>query len=345
VAILRVLHLVGSAVDDFHCDLSRMYAADCLEATANPDRYEFYIAYITPDRSWRFPDSLDKAAIDRAVPMPLAEAVRVLTKLDIDVMLPQMFCIPGMTVYRALFDLLNIPYVGNSADLMALTANKVKTKAIVVTAGVKVPYSELLRPGDYPQLLPPVAIKPVDTDNSIGVAFVKTVAEYATALSAAFVDTSEVMVEEFIELGREVRCGIIEREGELMCLPLEEYALDPIDRPIRTYADKLARTDEGDLTAVAKNNAKSWIVDPSDPITASVWNAAKKAHIALGCRHYSLFDFRIDPHGQPWFLEAGLYCSFADLSVIVAMAKSAGISIDELFQMMLANALDRYTRS
>jgi hypothetical protein len=33
------------------------------------------------------------------------------------------------------------------------------------------------------------------------------------------------------------------------------------------------------------------------------------------------------------------------MSVIVAMAKSAGISIDELFHMMVANALNRYTRS
>jgi D-alanine-D-alanine ligase len=339
VVVLRVLHLVGSAVDDFYGDLSRMYAADCLESTKNPDRYEFHIAYITPDRSWRFPNSLDKAAIDRAVPLPLAEAVRVITQLEIDVMLPQMFCVPGMTAYRALFDLLNIPYVGNPADLMALTANKVKTKAIVAAAGVKVPYSELLHPGDYPQIAPPVVIKPVDTDNSIGVTFLKTAAEYPTALQTAFIDADEVMVEKFIELGREVRCGIIERDGELICLPLEEYAMDAIDRPIRSYADKLARTEDGELTAVAKNNAKSWIVDPHDPIATSVWDAAKKAHRALGCRHYSLFDFRIDPQGQPWFLEAGLYCSFANMSVIATMAKSAGISIDRLFQMILDNAI------
>ena len=30
-------------------------------------------------------------------------------------MVPQMFCIPGMTAYRALFDVLGIPYLGNPA--------------------------------------------------------------------------------------------------------------------------------------------------------------------------------------------------------------------------------------
>jgi D-alanine-D-alanine ligase len=342
VGVLRVLHLVGSAVDDFYCDLSRLYATDCLESTANPALYEFHIAYVTPDRLWRFPTSIDPDSIDRAIPMPLAEAIEVLTALALDVMVPQMFCIPGMTTYRDLFDLLNIPYVGNSADLMALTANKVNTKAIVAAAGVKVPDAELLRPGNHPQILPPVVIKPVNGDNSLGVVFVKNTSEYDTALRSAFANTDEVMVEEFIELGREVRCGIIELDGELVGLPLEEYLMDKDERPIRSYADKLARAEDGSLTAVAKDNAKSWIVDPHDPLTATVWAAAKKCHLALGCRHYSLFDFRIDPDGQPWFLEAGLYCSFAKMSVISTMAKSAGISIDRLFQIALANAIAKH---
>ncbi len=80
----------------------------------------------------------------------------------------------------------------------------------------------------------------------------------------------------------------------------------------------------------AKDNIKAWIVDPSDPATQIVQAAAKKCHQALGCRHYSLFDFRIDPQGRPWFLEAGLYCSFSPKSVIPMMAKAAGISLDEL---------------
>lgn len=339
MSVLRVLHLVGSATDDFYCDLSRLYAEDCLEFTANAALYEFYIAYITPDRQWRFPTSLSPESIDLATPMSLSEAVRVLTTLKIDVMLPQMFCISGMTAYRALFDLLNIPYVGNPPDLMALSANKAKTKAVVAAAGVIVPHGELLHPGDLPKISTPAVIKPVDTDNSLGLAFVKNTADYDAALQTAFTHADEVLVETFIELGREVRCGIIVQDGELICLPLEEYLMDQDDRPIRSYEDKLARGEDGDLTMVAKNNSKSWIVNPSDPITSRVWDAAKKCHIALGCRHYSLFDFRIDSSGQPWFLEAGLYCSFAPTSVISAMAKTSGIALDVLFQSMLNNAL------
>jgi D-alanine-D-alanine ligase len=335
------LHLIGSAISEFYCDLSRLYAQDCLEHTANPALYEFHIAYITLDRQWRFPVSLSKDAIDLAPTQSLAEAIQTIEQLQIDVMVPQMFCVPGMTQYRALFDLLNIPYVGNPADLMALVADKAKTKAVVAAAGVVVPAGEVLRAGDCPNISFPLIIKPMNGDNSIGVTLVKTGADYDRALEIALTHSDEVLVETFIPLGREVRCGIIVQAGKLVCLPLEEYALDAVTRPIRSYADKLKANAAGDLDFAAKDATHSWIVDPSDPITERVWAMARKCHVALGCRHYSLFDFRIDPQGNPWFLEAGLYCSFAETSVLSAMTKEFGISLDVFFESMLESAVSR----
>jgi D-alanine-D-alanine ligase len=337
--VLHVLHLVGSAVSEFYCDLSRLYAQDCLESTTNAALYEFHIAYITPDRQWRFPSDLSCEAIASASPMPVAEAIQVLTALKIDVMVPQMFCIPGMTYYRALFDLLGIPYLGNTPDVMALAANKAKAKAIVAAAGVRVPLGELLRTANQPSIEPPTVIKPVNADNSLGVVLVRNRADYDIALKTAFAYADEVLVETFIELGREVRCGILVQDGELVCLSLEEYGMDKEHKPIRSYEDKISKNNSGDLNLVAKEGTKAWIVDPDDPITARVWEAAKKCHIALGCRHYSLFDFRIDPSGQTWFLEAGLYCSFARKSVISMMAKASDIPVEKLFEIALTNSL------
>ncbi len=350
MSVLRILHLVGSADNSFYCDLSRLWAKDCLVATANRERYEFHIAYITPARQgrgfaehqWRFPPSLSNEDIAAAKPMYLSEAIKFITAQNIDLVLPQMFCLSGMTQYRALFDLLNIPYVGNTPDVMAVGAHKAKAKAIVAAAGVKVPFGELLRQGDRPTIKPPAVIKPANSDNSLGVALVKDFADYDTALKTAFEHSDEVLVEEYIELGREVRCGIIVQNGELVALPLEEYLVNAQDHPIRNYADKYKKTEDGDLSWSAKDNIKAWIVDPRDPVTKTVQEVAKKCHQALGCRHYSLFDFRIDPQGQPWFLEAGLYCSFSPKSVIPSMAKAAGITLPELLKMMIANTLKKY---
>ena len=332
---LRVLHLVGSAVSTFFCDLSRLYARDCLLATEDPDRYEPVIAYVTPGGQWRFPDDLGTTAIARAPVLSAAQAVTQIASLGIDVMVPQMFCLPGMTSYRALFHLLDIPYVGNPPDVMALAGHKARAKAVVASAGVPVPRGEIVGPGERPALAPPAVVKPIDGDNSLGVTFVRDRSGFDGAVASACAHSDAALVEQYIELGREVRCGIVVRGGELVCLPLEEYRVDD-RRPIRHADDKLARDRDGELTLVAKERTRAWILDDDDPITAEVWDAARRCHLALGCRDYSLFDFRVDPDGRPWFLEAGLYCSFARQSVISMMAAAAGIAVGELF----ANALD-----
>lgn len=340
---INILQLVGSAQDEFYCDLSRLYAQDCLKVLTQFEQYHFLIAYITPDRQWRFPQSLSQEDIFLAQPMSLTDAIANLTSGKfgkIDLVLPQMFCLEGMTQYRGLLELLKLPYIGNSSEVMSITANKAKAKAIVSAAGVKVPKGELLYCHQTPTIAPPAVVKPANSDNSLGVSLVQNWADYPAALNAAFTHSHQVLVEEFIPLGREVRCGIVVKNGELMGLPLEEYQVHPTEHPIRNYEDKLKRVEGGDLTLVAKDQTKAWMVDPSDPLTAKVQAVAKQCHLALGCRHYSLFDFRIDPQGNPYFLEAGLYCSFAPKSVIVTMARAANLPLNELLEMMIESVVE-----
>jgi D-alanine-D-alanine ligase len=188
-------------------------------------------------------------------------------------------------------------------------------------------------------------VKPEDADNSLGVTLVRSVEEYDAALEAAFAHADRVLVEQFVPLGREVRCGIVEREGELVGLPLEEYRLDADARPIRGYADKLAPDAGGGLRLVAKDNPDVVLVDPGDPLTVRVWDVARRAHVALGCRDHSLFDLRVDPTGRPVFLEASLYCSFSPQSVLAVMARAGGIALDELLSIGIGEALARGARA
>ena len=340
-----MLHLVGSPTDEFFADLSRLYARDCLEAVADPARYEPHIAYVAPDGRWRFPHSLDPVALAEAIPVRPSDAIAHLERVRPTVAVPQMFCADGMTTYRGLLDVLRIPYVGNRPDVMALGMHKGRTKAVVAAAGVRVPESITVRRGDAePDLAErlgagtAVVVKPVDADNSVGVALVREQRELEAALTAAFAHSDEVLVERYVELGREVRCGVLERDGRLHVLPLEEYAVDPATKPVRDAADKIVRRPDGELSLVAKDADHAWLVGRDDPITAAVAAAACAAHRALGCRHYSLFDFRIDPLGTPWFLEAGLYCSFARASVVAVMAAADGIGVPDLFAGAVAAA-------
>ncbi|MDO9381104.1 MAG: hypothetical protein Q7T56_19840 [Nocardioidaceae bacterium] len=336
---MRYLHLTGSAVDPLLDDVSRLYARGCLDAVgAATDEGEHVVAHVSPGGSWRFPDCLDDGCLEAAPALSLAEAVTHLAALHVDVALPQMFCRPGMTTYRGLLDLLEVPYVGNRPEVMALGADKPRASAVVAAAGVAVPDSQVVRPGDPLLLALPVVVKPADADNSLGVTLVRDAAAYDDAVRSAAEHSERVLVETYVELGREVRCGVVDLGDGLVCLPLEEYAVDTATKPVRDHADKLARDDEGGLGLVAKDAAHAWIVDPSDPVTTPVQAAALLAYEALGCRHHGLFDFRVDPAGTPYFLEASLYCSFAPTSVVVVMAEAAGIPLAELLRASVARA-------
>lgn len=343
---LRVLHLVGSPTSEFLADLSRLYARDALATLVDPARWEFSIAHVAPGGRWSFPADLSDAGLAAAPEVEVDEAVARLRALAPDVVVPQMFCLPGMTSYRALFEVLDVPVVGNPPDVMAVGADKPRARAVVAHGGVAVPDGVVVRPGErsaVPDL--PVVVKPADSDNSLGVTLVRRPEELEPALAAAFEHASAALVETYVPAGREVRCGVVERDGpdgtELVCLPLEEYPVDAETAPIRLPADKLARDDDGGLGLVAKGAGKAWIVDPDEPVTPAVWEAARRCHVALGCRDYGLFDFRVDPDGRPWFLEAGLYCSFARSSVVTTMAAAAGIGPVELFAAMVDRAARR----
>ncbi len=334
----RILHLVGSPENDFFEQLSVAYARDAIEATADPSQYDFVIAYVSPEGYWQFPNTLTTEDIATANQLTFAEAIRLIDGLSIDAVVPQMFCSRGMTSYRILFDLLGVPVIGNPGSVMALAADKAITKSIVASADVATPAYQLFRSNDSIESLSlpfPVVVKPTQADNSVGVSLVSDRDQFSAAVNVAFTHGDQILVEQYIELGREVRCGILEADGDLVGLPLQEYRVDARVNPIRGYESKLCRATDGTIDLTSKHNPQSWMVDRSDPITDCVWRAAKAAHVALGCRDYSLFDFRIDPAGKPWFLEAGLYCSFSPNSIIVAMAEAAGISLRDLFRSLV----------
>ena len=72
----------------------------------------------------------------------------------------------------------------------------------------------------------------------------------------------------------------------------------------------------------------------------SIRDQAIRAHQALGARHYSLFDFRLDSRtGQVVFLEAGLFWSFSDVSMISTMINKDGRSLETIIDNVWTSAL------
>lgn len=336
----RLLMLSGSPTDRFHERLSLAYAVSALRALRAAGMTVDTV-HVTPDADWRFAETLDGDILAATARQDREEALAEITRRSYAALIPQMFCPAGMTTFRRLFEDLGMPIIGNSSDAMALTLQKGKTRDMVSAAGVPVPRGHIAHGAEGGAFTLPCVVKPTSGDNSFGVSFVERESDYETAVSTALSFGPEVLVEEFVPLGREVRCGVIETDSGLRALPMLEYHLEPSRPPIRGVESKLSIGPGDDVELASKTKPTSTVVPADDPINDRVAPVALAAHRALGCRHYSLFDFRIDPAGQPRFLEAGLYCSFAPESILVMMAKAAGIGIGEL----LSSFVDGTTRN
>jgi len=325
----RVLHLVGSRQDEFYHDLSVLYARACNDCEElDRERFEFMFAVVHIDGAWSFPQGLDEKSVAEAKRMPITAAIAHIGRLAPDVMVPHMFCVEGMTRVRSLFGLLDIPFLGNHDYTVWPSTDKATTKQLLTANGVQVPRGELLVQGQTERpssVSVPLVVKPCNEDNSRGITLVRREEDLAAAIDYAFSFDPRVVVDEYIA-GREVRAACVEEaDGTLTVLPKIEYFL----ADIRTSAHKLATDQNGKLVsnaikAAKKDGDRQCPADLSPALHQRIDAMVKEAHRVLKCRHYSLYDLRVDANEQPYILEAALFCSFSPLSVIPAMAQHSG---------------------
>jgi len=333
MSLLQVLHLSGSIVSNFYYNLSLLYT----KSVVQPFRVSSHYAVIHPDGSWQLGSSLETLSEK----MSLQEMIAQLP--EVDVVVPHLFCFPGMTSFRGFFeDLLGLPVVGSPAHCTALASNKAHTRSIVEMMGVSVAKAQQVRPGDTITMEPPFIVKPNSEDNSLGLTLVKTADQIAEALDKGFEFDDTLLVEDYIP-GRELRVGVIERGDELYVPSMIEYVF-PKEHTIRTVHDKLDLRADG----TPKSQSGNPQVKPQCPaqVTPELFeklaDAARKAHIALGCRDYSLFDFRIhEETGEPYLLEAGLFWSFGEISMISRMLLADGEVLEDVVAEVWGKASQR----
>ena len=125
------------------------------------------------------------------------------------------------------FDLLKIPYSACSVLASAITFDKDITKQLLKGLNVNMAKSILLNQSNRDlksisaHLSFPLFVKPNKNGSSYGITKVKQPEELDEAIVKAFFYDDEVLVEEFID-GRELAAGIIEDQGQLVCLPITE---------------------------------------------------------------------------------------------------------------------------
>ena len=118
---------------------------------------------------------------------------------------------------QGLLEIMGIPYTGSGIKGSAISMDKLRTKRLIVGAGLGTPgYRVIQGPQDFAAVIDtlglPLMIKPAEEGSSIGLARVEQLDELATAFSAAARYGCEVLAERWVT-GSEYTVAVLQGEA------------------------------------------------------------------------------------------------------------------------------------
>ncbi|HZW37152.1 MAG TPA: D-alanine--D-alanine ligase [Candidatus Deferrimicrobiaceae bacterium] len=224
-------------------------------------------------------------------------------------------------------ELARIPYTGSGVAASALSMSKVLAKRVAASAGVPVAPDALYAgsPPDAPPLPGlgfPFVVKPDREGSTVGIRIVRGPEDWVPALSEARKFDSRVLVEAYIP-GREITVGIL--NGRV--LP----AIEIVPKSGSGFYDYQSKYTAGQTEYV--------IPVPMDrDILVRAAEYTRKASAALTLRGAARLDYRVDPAGNLFFLEANTIPGMTETSLLPKAAKFDGMTFDELVEEILDDA-------
>jgi D-alanine-D-alanine ligase len=242
---------------------------------------------------------------------------------------------------QELLEIVGIPYTGSGVLACMRCMDKVLTKHMLRAAGLPTPdffaFSEIAfkelgageaLPAIEDRLGFPVVVKPAAQGSALGIKFARDAGDVPEALIAAFSYDDRVLLERHID-GREVAVSLLDGAGGVQALPVVEA------KPRQEYFyDFEARYEIGKTDFVCPADL------PAD-VTARVQQVAADTYRLLGCYGFARVDMILTEDGEPQVLEAQAIPGLTDTSLLPQAAEAAGISFEQLVQVMLEQAVAR----
>ena len=227
---------------------------------------------------------------------------------------------------QGLLELLHIPYTGSGIQASAIAMDKALTKRILEQNGIRVPKGALLSEPEPPtDIHPPLIVKPNAQGSTVGLSFVEHRNQLCPALLNAFQYDTEVLVEEWIR-------GI-----EISTPVLIDRALPPVE-----IAPTNGKYDfESKYTPGATNEIIPAGLPPNQIEAAKA--IALRAHRALRCSGATRTDMIVRDE-EIFVLEVNTLPGMTGTSLLPNSAAAAGISFDQLCQILVEDALNRYAK-
>ena len=228
------------------------------------------------------------------------------------------------------FELLNIPHTSCGMYQAALTFNKRDCLSALKPYGIKTAASYFVNLGDLidedcivNKVCLPCFVKANRAGSSFGISKVYKKEDLQQALDIAFKEDNEVIIESFLD-GIEISVGVIHYKGDTIVLPLTEI---------------VSENDFFDYEA--KYLGKSQEITPAriDEDKANmVRTLAKKVYDVLKLKGFSRSEY-IFKNGEPHLLEVNTVPGLTAASILPQQATAAGISVSELFENAIEEAL------
>ena len=241
----------------------------------------------------------------------------------------------------ALFELLDLPYTGNSAKTLTLAQDKILTKRLLAQAGIPTPGWAVFSGAEDPvldELAFPLIAKPSREDASLGISsrgVFSSAAEVQKTCRELFATYKQpILIEEFID-GREINAAILENAGRPRVLPLSEILFDGIPPGVPRITSYEAKWNKESVLYTKTPAQCPAAVEPS--LRARIEEIACAVFHLLEGKDYGRVDFRVDASGKPWVLE---YNPNPDISQDGGFARSLaadGLSFAGFIRILLQN--------
>lgn len=298
---------------------------DCLLKAS----YNAYCIHIFKDKWVYVADDLTEHPVNKAD----FSIVVAGSKINFDCVFNAIHGSPGEDgTIQAYFELLSIPHTSCGMYQAALTFNKRDCLSALKPYGVLTADSYFLNAGDAidPSAIEkavgfPCFVKANKAGSSFGVTKVYSKSDLPKAIETAFKEDDELIIESFLD-GIEVSVGVIRYKGKVTVLPITEIV-----------------TDNDFFDYEAKYLGKSQEITParlSPAQEAEVSKAAKNIYEVLKLDGFSRSEF-IFKDGKPHLLEINTVPGLTKESILPQQAAKAGISLAELFENAIHEALHK----
>ena len=228
---------------------------------------------------------------------------------------------------QAYFDMIGLLYVNSGVFASSLTFNKWACNEFLSRFGIHVAKSVLLRKLDTVDAKQigedigfPCFVKPNDGGSSFGISKVKKTEDLADAISKAFLEGNEVIIESLLN-GREVTCGMYNNGSKIIALPITEIL-----------------TDNDFFDYEAKYNGESNEITPADiseELTLKIQSISIKVYTLLGLKAFARIDYFVDNENKVSLIEVNTNPGMTKESLVPQQVEAAGLKLKNVLTEIL----------